>query len=362
MSEKRFFTPGPTQLYPKIGQFMQEGLQEDIGSISHRSNAFKSIYGRVVEGVKGVLGLPDGYRVLFLGSATEAFERIAYNLVRQHSYHFVNGSFSSRFYNYLLAAHKQPVAYEVPFGQIYDLASVNPPQTPELVTFTQNETSNGVAWPMEKIAELRKLFPEALIAMDGVSSLPQPPVDFSIIDTALFSVQKGLGLPAGLGVWLVNEKAVEKAASLKKEGQMIGAHHDLATLVKYGDKNQTAETPNVFLIYLLARVCEDLLQRGMEKVRAEGRQKMQLLYDFVAHQPGLDIYVQEEAWRSETVVVAQTELTSSEVNERLAKHNMMVGQGYKQHKETQLRIANFTSHSVSEVEQLIAILRKELSL
>lgn len=315
------------------------------------------MYAQTVEHLKAVLNLPEGYRVLFLGSATEAFERIAYNLVQQHSFHFVNGSFSQRFYNYLVAAQKQPEAYEVPFGQAFDLTAAAPTVAPELVAFTQNETSNGVAWPLDKIAELRTQFPEALIAMDGVSGLPQPAVDFSQVDTALFSVQKGFGLPAGLGVWIVNERCVERMQALKQQGQMIGAHHDLATLIKYGDKHQTAETPNVLLIYLLGRVCEDLLNRGMDKVRAEGKAKMNRLYDFVDEHPQLDIFVTDSAWRSETVIVAKTEMTSSEVNKHLAEFGMQVGQGYKDHKETQLRIANFPGHTMEEITALIERLK-----
>ena len=37
-----------------------------------------------------------------------------------------------------------------------------------------------------------------------------------MIDTAFFSVQKAFGLPAGLGVWIANEKCLEKAKRLAK--------------------------------------------------------------------------------------------------------------------------------------------------
>ena len=196
--------------------------------------------------------------------------------------------------------------------------------------------------------------------MDGVSSLPQPAIDFSQVDTALFSVQKGFGLPAGLGVWIVNEKCVEKARLLKEKGQMVGAHHDLLTLVQYGDNHQTAETPNVLLMYLLGRVCEDLLFRGRDQVRREGKLKMQLLYEFIERHPRLNVFVEAPAWRSETVIVAGTKMPSSEVNQRLKSVGMTVGQGYKERKESQLRIANFPGHSVEQVERLTIELERVL--
>lgn len=354
---KIYFTPGPTQLYPGLETFIAEGLAEDIGSISHRSGQFKKVYAHTVSVLKEVLGLPDGYRVLFLGSATEAFERIAFNLIEKESLHFVNGSFSKRFYEYVEAAQKQPLLHEVGFGEAYELEDVNVGRNPELVAFTQNETSNGVAWPQDQIARLRSKFPDSLIAMDGVSSLPQPAVDFSQVDTALFSVQKGFGMPAGLGVWLVNERCVERAKELKSKGQMMGSHHDLLTMIKYGDKHQTPETPNVLLIYLLGRVCEQLLKRGIDRVRQEGIEKMNLLYDFVDQHPNLDVFVGPREWRSETVIVAKTEIPSSEVNLRLAPYHFEVGQGYSEHKESQLRIANFPAHSIHEVESLIESFR-----
>ena len=50
-----------------------------------------------------------------------------------------------------------------------------------------------------------------LLAVDAVSSLPYPDFDYTKLDSVFFSVQKGFGLPSGLGVWMANDKCLAKA-------------------------------------------------------------------------------------------------------------------------------------------------------
>ena len=64
------------------------------------------------------------------------------------------------------------------------------------------------------IHKLKRSNQKRLMAVDMVSSAPIPEIDLDLIDTAFFSVQKAFGLPAGLGVWIANEKCLEKAKRL----------------------------------------------------------------------------------------------------------------------------------------------------
>ena len=63
---------------------------------------------------------------------------------------------------------------------------------------------------------------QRLLAVDAVSSLPYPDFDYTILDSVFFSVQKGFGLPAGLGVWMVNDRCIAKAEQLLSRGISIG--------------------------------------------------------------------------------------------------------------------------------------------
>nr|MDQ3392716.1 aminotransferase class V-fold PLP-dependent enzyme [Bacteroidota bacterium] len=226
----------------------------------------------------------------------------------------------------------------------------------ELIAFTQNETSTGAAQPVEDIYKTKERYPGKLIAVDVVSTLPYINLDYSKIDTAFFSVQKGFGLPAGLGVWLVNEKCIEKASNLLKDGRNIGTYHSLTSLLSKGVKNQTPETPNVLGIYLLAKICEDMLDKGIAQVRRETDYKAAVLYNAISNNSLLSPFVKEESYRSKTVIVVETTIPSQKIIKKLEEKGIIIGSGYGPYKEKHLRIANFPTHSKEKTEQLADML------
>src|SRR5258706_10220842 len=93
-----FFTPGPSQLYPTVTNHIAAGLKKNIPSISHRSQRFQDIFHDAVDGIKTLLAIPKNYNIVFVSSGTESMERIIENTVEKNCFHFVNGSFSTRWY------------------------------------------------------------------------------------------------------------------------------------------------------------------------------------------------------------------------------------------------------------------------
>ena len=234
---------------------------------------------------------------------------------------------------------------------------IRPGDKTELIALTHNETSTGVMQPSDEIYQVRRNYPDILISLDSVSILPTVEFDYSQVDTAYFSVQKCFGLPAGLGVWILNDKCLERAETLKAQGNIAGTYHSLESLAKTGAKNQTPETPNVLGLYLLGKVAEDMLDKGVEVIRRETVYKAAVLYKAVDDCPFLEPFVKEEAHRSPTVVVAEVkDKTVAEVMTVLGQAGLIVGRGYGEFKEKHIRIANFPTHSKEKVEQLADLL------
>lgn len=354
-----YFTAGPAELYPKFEEFLQEAVDEQIGSISHRSAQFKKIYQHCDENLRALLNIPAASTIMFTGSASEIWERILLNLVEQESFHLVNGSFSDKFYKYALSIGKYAHKFEKPMGEGFAYNDFEVPEYAELICVTQNETSSGVQMREPDIHRLKRGNSKRLMAVDMVSSAPIPELDMTIIDTAFFSVQKAFGLPAGLGVWIANEKCLEKANRLKKyENMHIGAHHDLPTLWKHGRDFQTPATPNVLGIYLLGKVVEDMNRIGIENIRKETEEKAKMLYKFMDSSDMFSPAVENPEHRSKTVAVADTKIPSKNIIELIKRDNMIIGSGYGPKKETQIRISNFPSNSIEQIEKLITALKK----
>lgn len=349
-----YFTAGPAELYPNFENYLQQAVDEQIGSISHRSQKFRDIYKFTDEQLRILMNIPESSAILFTGSASEVWERIILNLVEHESFHLVNGSFSEKFYKYAQSLHKFAHIYEKPLGEGFDYNEIVVPEYTELICTTQNETSTGVMMREPDIHKLKRSNSKRLLAVDMVSSAPYPNLDFSVIDTAFFSVQKAFGLPAGLGVWIANRTCLDKANRLKKyDGLHIGAHHDLPILWKNYEKFETPATPNVILIYLLGKVAEDMNKKGIENIRKETDEKAKKLYKFIETHDLFSPSVKNPEHRSKTVIVADTKKPSADIIDKLKKKNIILGAGYGPAKDSQIRISNFPANSMEQVEMLI---------
>lgn len=346
------FTPGPSQLYFTVADHVRQALKENIPSISHRSKLFEQISVETTSGLRELLNIPSSHHIFFTASATEVWERIIQNLVEEKSSHLVNGSFSKRFYEIALQLNKKSEKISVKEGMGFDDAVLFSQDT-ELVAVTHNETSTGVSLPLDYIYALKERYSNALMAVDAVSSLPFPNLDFTKLDTVFFSVQKGFGLPAGLGVWIVNEKCIAKADQLLAKGISIGSYHNIPSLKIHAEKNQTPETPNVLGIYLLSKVVQDFLRRGADTLRKETEYKAAILYHALEQHPLISAFVEEKKFQSKTVIVADCQHHTERLAKFLQEKGLHPGDGYGSSKKTQLRFANFPAHSKEQYELLV---------
>jgi phosphoserine aminotransferase len=347
------FTPGPSQLYFTVADHARHAFKEGIPSISHRGKKFEQISKHATDGIRELLKVPDNYHIFFTGSATEIWERIFQNLVEVNSFHLVNGSFSKRFHEIGIQLNKNAEKTEVGAGQGFTFPLAIPSVNTEVIAVTHNETSTGVSLPLDFIHELKRKNPDALVAVDAVSSLPYPAFDFNLVDTVFFSVQKGFGLPAGLGVWMVNEQCVAKAGLLTKKKLSTGSYHNIATLLAHAEKHQTPETPNVLGIYLLGQVVADFLRRGIDTLRKETDYKAAVLYQALERNNYVSPFVKDKSFRSKTVVVADCGQHTEKFAAFLATKGLYAGDGYGPAKKTQVRFANFPAHSKEQFELLV---------
>ena len=226
------FSPGPSELYFTVKDHVKEAFRNDIPSLSHRSKTFESFYRDVKDVLRELLSLPSNYSVFFTGSANEVWERSIQNLVEEKSHHLINGAFAKRHYEIALQLGRKPTKTEVAMGKSF--GSIEIPADAELIALTHNETSAGVALDTGFIHSFKSKYPESLIIVDAVSSLPYPDFDYAQLDSVYFSVQKGFGLPAGLGVWMVNDRCLVKAEQLLAKGKSIGSYHTLPLLHQFG--------------------------------------------------------------------------------------------------------------------------------
>jgi phosphoserine aminotransferase len=357
MNNIKYFTPGPSELYPNIDLYIKEALENKLFSISHRSSWFQDIYQELDTNLKNLLKIPKNYSIFFVGSATECMERIIQNGVNKSSLHLVNGAFSNKFYNTAICQNMKSFKIETDPNICFDANILDKHNDSEVICLTHNETSNGTMINSNLIKSLKRKFKDKLFAIDVVSSIPYIDFDIHDFDYLFFSVQKGFGLPAGLGVMVLSPDAIMRAEILSDNNNYAGGFHSITNLQKYYMQWQTPETPNILVIFLLNQIVKDMLAKGIDNIKLELLKKANMLYRFFDSFDMTDITNHDV--RSITTIVINSN-NCSEIHKDLLKNNIKVGSGYKDNKDSQIRIGNYPATSIEDTLNLINIFKKNI--
>ena len=352
-----YFTPGPSGLYFTIEHHLKHAVKYGITSISHRSKQFEEIFKEAEINLKELVQLPDDYQMVFTSSATEIWEKMTDGLINRKSLHIVNGAFSKKFYSVVNNLHKEADIIESSWGDLPEF-TINAAENYDLVGVTHNETSTGVRTPLDKLYSLKEQYPESILAVDAVSSLPVVDLDYSKVDTVYASVQKAFGLPAGLGVWLINQETEEQARKMNKSGKIRQSSHNIISLIEQARKYQTPSTPNIMGIYLFSQVVRDMINRGIQQIRNDIIYKSAILYNMLDQHDVLQPFVREKTLRSDTIIVVDSGERTADLLTYLSDHKFEVGNGYGKMMGKQIRIANFPTHSKEQFEMLVDLIEK----
>lgn len=347
------FSPGPSQVYPQLPQYFQDAYDKDILSANHRSRVFMNMYQEVIQLFQEKLHVPSGYRLLFTSSATENWEIISQSLTREGSYHLYSGSFGKKWFDYAtnILPHTNGLKFSADEG--FDVSDLNILEKLDIIAITQNETANASQVPLEVIEEIKKKYPNKLIAVDTTSSMAGIELDFQQADIWFASVQKCFGLPAGLGILILSPKAIERAQEIGETGR----YNSVSFMLENADNYQTHYTPNVLGIYLLKRLLNDLEEIQFTDKRT--RQRMQELENIVASKDKFRYLVKRPQFRSRTVLgVMGDESLVESIKKKAEQNGIILGSGYGGYKATSFRIANFPVISDEQFQKLTTFLKE----
>jgi phosphoserine aminotransferase len=352
----KYFTVGPSQTHPLFEKHLNAAIKADVAQISHRSAYFTQMYIELTTNVKKLFKAPKESEAVFLGSATEFMERAIQNMSTKETLHLLSGNFGERAYVFAKTAGRKAVRVDARADGSISLDDIPSDAQPELIFLTHSETSVGSQLPKSFIESVCDKFPNALIAIDIVSSAPTADIPTTRMDCIFFSVQKGMGLPAGIGVGILSPRAITYSAGLFSEGTYNGLFHSFPALVKQGRENKTLETPNVLLMHLLNEDIKVMLKKGVATMRKEQKEKAKLLYSAIEKSKNVSPAVTNKAWRSETVIVANTPAGSKPIIEAIKKKGILIASGYNKDKEVKVRIANFPQHSKKDIATIAKLI------
>ena len=346
------FYPGPSKVWDQLPQYMQAAWQEGVLSINHRSPEFVTISRETIRLLHDHLQIPEEYTIFFTSSATECWEIIAQSVIgKAKSLHLYNGAFGEKWqeYTHKLSGNAQAQPFspeELPVANKLQLEG-----NPLLLALTHNETSNGTALPQAFIREVRKRYPDLLIAIDATSSMAGVELDYKLADVWYASVQKCFGLPAGLALMICSPGAL---ARVKVLNEQLHYNSLLFMQEKIADA-QTTYTPNVLGIYLLMRSLQD--RPTITQTASLLQERFQQWIKFFSDYPLFQLLIRNAAVRSQTVLTLQGNAEEvAQLKKKAQSAGLYVGNGYGRWKESSFRIANFPAITEEEISRLKSFL------
>ena len=268
------FAPGPSMLATEVLEQVQKDLLcygstgMSVMEMSHRSKMYLEIFDKTVADFKDVMGVPEGYKVMFLqGGATAMFSAVAMNLMEGGKADYIDsGNFA---HNALVEAQK--------YGEVVIAGSSredNYTYIPEYtlspdakyVHITTNNTIYGTRY--DHVPETGNV---PLVA-DMSSNILSEVYDVSKFGLIYAGAQKNVA-PAGVTIVVVREDLLGKEAAMTPK---------VMSLKKMADADSMLNTPNCFGIYVAGLTFEWIKAQGgvaaIEKINIE---KANLLYDFL---------------------------------------------------------------------------------
>jgi alanine-glyoxylate transaminase/serine-glyoxylate transaminase/serine-pyruvate transaminase len=261
------FVPGPTNVPERVMRAMMVSMED------HRSPIFPELARNCLNGLKPVFKTTTGSAFIFPSSGTGCWEAALTNCLNTGDKVLASrfGQFSHLWIDMCTRLGYEVEVLETPWGEGAPidryLASLSADKQHKIkaVLVCQNETATGVT---SDVAALRQAMDSikhpALLFVDSVSALAS--IDFRMddwgVDVCVSGSQKGLMLPAGLGVTCVSQKALE----LSKKTTSKRCYFDYGDMVQANATGYFPYTPALPMLYGLRESLAMLAEEGLENV------------------------------------------------------------------------------------------------
>jgi len=264
MYKERLLTPGPTQIPLRILQAMERPL------LHHRSEVFKKELKRASEGLQWVCGW-DSPPVFLACSGTGAMEAAVLNTCKAGAEIItVNaGAFGARWRSIGerlgLTVHELKIEWgkAASVSEVRRFVSEHP--NARAFCIQHSETSTTALHPLQEIlSEVKKLAPEMITIVDGISSCVTTPMPgtSSTIDIYIAGSQKAFMLPPGLAMLLLSAHGWRCVDETPKRSLYFDLALERASLAA----GETAWTPASTIIVGLNAAIEIFREEGLEAI------------------------------------------------------------------------------------------------
>ncbi len=345
------FGCGPSKVRPAAVEALSDVAQSFLGT-SHRQKTVKDQVARLRSGISSFFGLPEGYEVIIGNGGTTAFwEVAAFSLIRDRAQFATFGEFGAKFAK---AVKDAPFlgAPTVHKGEPGSAAYLVAEAGVDAYGLPQNETSTGVAVPVQRVAGAD---PGALMLHDATSAAGGLPVDLTHSDVYYFAPQKCFASDGGLWIALLSSAAIARAEEIKASGRYIPAFLDLVTAIENSRLEQTLNTPALATVFLAAEQTDWMnTQGGLDWAVRRTAESAEILYGWAEKSDVATPFVTDPGLRSNVVATIDfvEGVDATAISKALRANGVVDTEPYRKLGRNQLRIALYPAVEPSDVQAL----------
>ena len=324
------FVPGPSNVPDRVLRAMHVAMED------HRSTSFPELATRVLEDLKQIFKTSTGQAFIFPASGTGAWEASLANTLSPGD-RVVAARFGMFGHLWIDMAQRLGLQVDIletewgegaPVERYREALAADQKHQIKAVLFTHNETATGVT---SDVAGMRKALDDtghpALLMVDGVSSIAS--IDFRMdewgVDCAVTGSQKGLMLPAGLGIVCASQKALAQY----DQARLPRVFFDFGDMRKANATGYFPYTPSLPMLYGLRESITMLLEEGLDNVFARHHRLAEGTRQAVKAW-GLELCARAPKWYSDTVsaVMVPAGVNGAEVIDvAYRRYNLALGAG-----------------------------------
>lgn len=247
------------------------GVGMSILEISHRSKFFEGVLASAMDGVKKLLGVPDGYTVLFLqGGATLQFSMIPMNLAHGgKADYIVNGTWSKAATKEAAKACTLQIAANLEkdnYNRCPSQSELKLDPSAAYLHYTSNETVGGVQFRQPPDSG------SVPLVCDSSSDFLSRPIDVKKHALIYAGAQKNVG-PSGVCIVIIRDDMVKRTPA------GLPVMLDYKVMV---ENKSMYNTPPCFGIYIIDLVCKWLEKNGgLAAMEKRNEEKAKILYDAI---------------------------------------------------------------------------------
>jgi alanine-glyoxylate transaminase/serine-glyoxylate transaminase/serine-pyruvate transaminase len=324
------FVPGPTNVPERILRAMDRAMED------HRSSAFPELATGLFPDLKKVFKTTTGQPFIFPATGTGGWEAALVN-TRSPGDRVLAPRYGQFSHLWIELAQRHGLRVDIidvewgqgaPADRIGEILSQDQQHEIKGVLIVHNETATGVTSDIAMVrAAMDAARHPALLYVDGVSTIGS--IDFRMddwkVDLAITGSQKGLMLPAGLGIVCASPNAL----AATEHAKCPRAFFDFGEMSKANATGYFPYTPSIPMLYGLRESLAIIFEQGLDSIFARHHRLAEGTRAAVRAW-GLRLCARAPQWQSDTVsavMVPEGSNAADVIDVAFRRYNLALGAG-----------------------------------